>query len=124
MSRVTDLICCHGICDDERDLELLAVINSHCPTTSGRLVAVPGGLYRGSKCPQAQVAVGAFNDLDLDGWVEALRGVDFAPWGCGHVQFIAQEEDCTGFGIIDIWRSPAADPAYRYPNGRELPDLD
>ncbi len=110
MSVVTNVILTYGICAGENDdMELLKEINNL--NEQGKLVHVedvslPDCWFCNGKALEANIAVGAFNYLNLKGWVKRMREqINFAYYQCDFVQLIIQEEDDVGFGIIEVWRN-------------------
>lgn len=118
MSLVTNVVCAFGLTGSERDHELLAAINATC--NAGRLVHVeddtlPDGWFCNGKTLEVNLAVGAFNYLNLREWVDAMRrDILFAEFDCRFVQLIVQDQESDGFGIIEVWRDADSEPAFRW----------
>lgn len=129
MSVVTNVVCTFGLCDHENDHDLLAEINGACGAASGggRLVHVedeqlPRGWFCNGKTLEVNVAIGAFNGLDLREFVDAMRRtIAFQEFGCRFVQLLVQDQWTNGFGVIDVWRDPKAGPAFRWSERDEVP---
>ena len=65
--------------------------------------SLPKAWYGGSKFLEAQLYVGAFNFLDLQGFLSHLRGLDWKEPGVVQVIVMEQEDDI--FRIIPIFQA-------------------
>lgn len=106
MSSVTNVICAYL-----GGTHVLEQVNACIPFNAGRLVHVqdpklPDCWFCNGKTLEVDIAIGAFNYLDLAFWVQSLREVDWKAQGCYFVQLMAMGTDDWGFGIIDIWNDP------------------
>lgn len=113
MSSVTNAVLAYGLCYNEDDHCLLAEINAACD--AGRLVHVedaglPGCWFCNGKTLEVNLAVGAFNGLPLRDWIDAMRRIDFESYHCGFVQLMIQDQESTGFGIVNVWTGDDYDP--------------
>ncbi len=113
MSFVTNVVLAYGRTPDEAaDHRLLSEVNAL--NDAGSLTHVedarlPGRWFSNGKGLEVNLAVGAFNYLDLGRWVGAMReNVDFPAYGCRFVQLMVQGEWNDGFGIIEVWRGSGA----------------
>ncbi len=104
MSRVTNLIL--YIPYGEQGLARLAEVNAYFERDKIRPLvwvddpALPRGWYGGSKMLETPLFLGAFNYLDLRGFIDYLKTL---PWECPEkVQLIVREQDDPGFRIIDL----------------------
>jgi hypothetical protein len=66
----------------------------------------------GHKVAQCVALYGAFNYLDVPTLVERLRSLDWPALGVDSAQLVVQDEHDSGFGLVDVWRDPAAAPAW------------
>ena len=108
MSYVTNVICAYEAGDP---FAVLEEINACIPDDRGRLVhvgdpALPPHWFANGKTLEVEVAIGAFNYLDVAGWVEELRRLDWEALDARFVQLMVQQQEDWGFGIIDVWRRP------------------
>ena len=114
MSVVTNVVAAYGLCGHEGDYDLLAEINEccevgdlkHCENSD-----LPNRWYGGSKFLEVNIAVGAFNHLQLREWIDRIRErVDFEKYRCDFLQFMVQTQDALGFGIVNVWTNDVFDP--------------
>ena len=113
------------ILEDDAVEEFMRLVNAY-PGFSGRrgMTAMKDDWYGGSKVMQAFVAGGAFNYLDITGFVEHLRGIR---WGETlaeplFVQLCIQHEDDEGFAIVEIYRPEPSDGPFN-PEYFDIPPL-
>ncbi len=115
MSVVTNVVLAYGLCLADDDFQLLAEVNRCIPYVASpglslpRLVHVedkglPECWFCNGKTLEVNLAVGAFNYLDVDRWLLALESVDFAEFDCGFAQFMVMGQEDFGFRILEIWR--------------------
>ncbi len=99
MSVVTDVLLTGGL-----ELEdMVAMVNLFFDPGPG-LAMVDGRQVGGSKCLQATVLIGAFNYLDLSGFVAHLRELPWPRWSTERIRLFVQEEnDECGFHEVEIW---------------------
>lgn len=112
MSVVTDTILLYGLGgrdDDDFGASMIPKINAFFGASRG-FVHVDevdkGNWYGGHKRIQANVAIGAFNYLDLDGLRAHLRSLDWAAEDVRWVQLCYSLEEDEGFTLEAIWREP------------------
>lgn len=114
MSTVTNIILAYGLCrNDERDHALLEEINAMCDV--GKVTHVedsrlPDGWCYNGKALEVNLAIGAFNHLNLQEWVGKIRQIDFNAYDCDFIQLIVQDQESVGFGIINVWDSGYSSP--------------
>lgn len=113
MSEVTDIILVFStIGSDAGDAMLLEKANKCLPDNVGKLMFTSDDLKSG-RCHQVNIAHGAFNHIYIDGFIEALRStIDFSKFECLFMQVFIQDENCNGFGLVDIYRDKISDPAW------------
>lgn len=104
MSSVTNIVLVYGLCNEE--FTLLEEINSKCD--SGSLVHVederlPSCWFCNGKTLEANIAIGAFNNLCVNEWIAELQTIDFQFYECDYVQMLVQDQESNGFGLITIW---------------------
>lgn len=111
MSYVTDIVLVYGLCPDENNHELLSEINAcivdhrHQKFVHVEDEKLPMYWYGGSKVLQANVAIGAFNYINLPQMIEGMRSkIDFNKYECDYVQMLIQDEHNVGFGLITVWK--------------------
>lgn len=108
MSHVTNLIIAYSRCDnDEKDKQVLEEINS-C-IDHGRLVHVedpilPDCWFCNGKTLEANIAIGAFNHLNLVEFISAICKIDYEYYGCYFCQVIVKDEHDDRFSIVHIFR--------------------
>ena len=110
---VTNVVLAYGLCANENDHGLLEEINATCD--SGRLVHVedeklPKCWFCNGKTLEVNLAVGAFNGLSIRDWIGAMRQIDFESYGCDFVQLMIQDQESTGFGIVNVWTGDDYEP--------------
>jgi hypothetical protein len=75
MSKVTNLIVTFPVNDADIDDEILVEINKHI-NSPGELVFVGDCCTGGSKYLEINIAIGAFNHLNIDDFLKGLRSMD------------------------------------------------
>jgi len=110
MSVVTNLLL--YVTDPWKDAVRLAELDDFFKFTYRRaLVSIhdetlPSLWYGGNKAFEAELRVGALNHLDLEAFVEHLRGID---WASGVVQLILREQEDDHFRVVTVQeRTPLA----------------
>lgn len=63
--------------------------------------SLPRDWYGGSKCLEQDIAIGAFNRLNLEVLIEELREISW--WRPERIQLIICEQDANRFRIINVF---------------------
>lgn len=105
MSHVTDIILVFDT-DAREPEDVLESVNAFFEGR-GKLAHLTPKMG-GTKHPQLEVAGGSFNYLDIEGFLDHLRSVD---WGGGFswASVAIQDEHDQGAGWIEVYRGPDAD---------------
>jgi hypothetical protein len=113
VSVVTNVVLVYGLVsgggDDEFEpLQAINLLNDR-----GNLVHVedprlPKCWFCNGKTLECNVAVGAFNYLHLEEWLDGMKGIDFSQWDCRFVQLLVMEQDDGCFRLVDVWQAPDA----------------
>lgn len=93
--------------------ELIEIINDLIPQNGFVSVddeKLPQGWYGGSKYLEVSLFIGAFNYLNLNKLVAAMRLIDYSEYDISFVQLIVCGQHDDGFGIIDVFKSVHAEP--------------
>ena len=73
-------------------------------------IKLPKGWYGGTKYLQSDIAIGAINYLDIDGFVQYLKTIE---WKYPEsVQLIVKEEESDRFRIINLMEVPKQNSGY------------
>lgn len=112
MSVVTNTILAYG-CGErdgwrEKHTPMLDAVNRFFEGSRGFVLANDvdnGGWYGGTKFLECNLAVGAFNYLDLDGLIAHIRSLEWEDPEA--VQLIVKEQEDDRFRIIDVFAAAA-----------------
>jgi hypothetical protein len=114
MSHVTNVIVAFMITSDTKAQKVIDRINKLIPYNEDRHQALlylnPTESYGGSKCLEVELAIGAFNYLNLDEWLKALQVEDWTELDPGFIQVLIQDQNDNGFGSITVYDDGSFEP--------------
>jgi hypothetical protein len=105
MSHVQNVIMTFGLTSDKLETFIIEKANSLVPYAYGPGLKHlnPTHHYGGTKALEVNIAIAAFDYLDLEDWVKALREVEWQKFDCYFVQLLVQGQENNGFASIRIW---------------------
>jgi len=105
MSRVTNVILHMGCVGEDEAGVLLSRVNYFFKDQPGFVLVddekLPRGWYGGTKMLECDLAIGAFNYLDVGALILYLRTLDWPERG--DVQLMVKEQDESNFRLINVF---------------------
>lgn len=114
MSTVTNVIVAFGLPNDEAAVvrRMNELLDPFVCGESGLLHLNPTDHYGGTKALEVDLAIGAFDGLDIDGWLHALGAEDWKALDCFFFQVLIQAQENDGFGSTCIYPGNDWNPGY------------